>query len=83
MDIKKILYPIMTRLGIHEDPQRAEAEASAELINSLSEINREMEQNRRNYEFADDETLIDMYIYTLKAQEMKYKHILQKLKKSG
>lgn len=83
MDKNKILTffkNIMMRLGIVDDPEREESIKSAELINRIADINRDMEQSRLNYDFADDDTLIDMYIYTLKAQEMKYKHLLQKLR---
>ena len=72
----------LMKLGIIEDPDRAQQEASAELIRRITDVRRDMEQSRRNYEFADDDTLIDMYIYSLKAQEMKYKHLLQKVKKA-
>lgn len=54
-----------------------------ELMKQIYDIGRDMEQSRRNYEFASDDTLVDMYIYTLKAQEMKYKHLLQKAKKNA
>ena len=56
---------------------------SEELMQQIYEIGRDMEQSRLNYEFASDETLIDMYIYTLKAQEMKYKHLLERAKKNA
>ena len=80
--LRAICSGILVRLGITEDPDRVQRQASAELIDRISDVHRDMEQSRRNYEFADDDTLIDMYIYSLKAQEMKYKHLLQTIKKA-
>ena len=79
MEIKTIIERIKLFAVGKEDTDSE----NDELMRQIHEIGRDMEQSRRNYEFASDETLVDMYIYTLKAQEMKYKHLLEKAKKNA
>lgn len=43
----------------------------------IRETRANIEMCRRNYEFTNDETLIDMYIYSIKAYEMQYKYLLK------
>lgn len=85
MDRNKLLKSmnnILINLGIIDGSKQDENIALEELKSRINATSREMEQNRQNYDFANDDTLIDMYIYTLKAQEMKYKHLLHKLRGS-
>jgi hypothetical protein len=47
------------------------------LYEMIRETREDIDLCRRNYEFTNDETLIDMYIYAIKAHEMRYKYLLQ------
>ena len=79
MDIRAVIEKLKY-LAIGKEETECE---ESELMRQIYEIGRDMEQSRKNYEFASDETLVDMYIYTLKAQEMKYKHLLEKAKENA
>ncbi len=48
----------------------------------LSEAQKELSAYRRNLMFADTEALTDMYIYALKAAEIRYDHILNLIRKA-
>ena len=59
-----------------------EEKKHAELINLLSETKEELARCRRNLMFADSEALTDMYIYSIKAGEMRYAHLLRLAKET-
>jgi len=48
----------------------------------ILEAQQEIASNRRNLMFADSEALTDMYIYAIKASEIRYAHLLQLAKKA-
>lgn len=52
-------------------------ETDLELLHMIDEARENIALCRRNYDFVSDDTLVDMYIYSLKAYEMKYKHLLR------
>ncbi len=63
-------------LGKFQEKKKA-PEKDESLYTLLSEAQRELSAYRRNLMFADTEALTDMYIYALKAAEIRYAHILR------
>ncbi len=51
------------------------------LYEMIRETREDIEVCRQNYEFTNDETLIDMYIYAIKAHEMRYEYLIKIAKK--
>ncbi len=47
----------------------------------LEEAQADIATCRRNLAFTDDATLIDMYIYAIKAHELRFAHLLKLAKK--
>lgn len=54
-----------------------------EVFRLLQETRAEIAACRANLAHTDDETLIDMYIYAIKANELRFAHLLQLAKKEG
>ncbi len=63
----------------HEKADEPRDEALRALI---LEAQQEIANNRRNLMFADSEALTDMYIYAIKASEIRYAHLLQLAKEA-
>ena len=63
-------------------PQRPEEEKDEELHALLLEAQREIAVSRQGLKFADSKSLTDMYIYAIKASELKYAHLLQLAKEA-
>ena len=61
-------------------PQRAEDEKDEELHALLLETQREIAASRQGLWFADSDALTDMYIYAIKASELRYAHLLRMAK---
>ena len=57
-------------------------EKDLELITSIIKTKSEVENARKNFEFADGE-LIDYYLYYIKASQAKLNYLLKKAKKQG
>ncbi len=49
----------------------------------IREAQKDIADCRRNLMFADSEALTDMYIYAIKAHELRYAHLLQMAKKAA
>ena len=62
------------RKGTEENPKD---EALHALI---LEAQKDIADNRRNLMFADSDALTDMYIYAIKASEIRYEHLLRMVK---
>lgn len=63
-----------------EDPAPARDE---ELCALIREAQKDIADCRRNLMFADSDELTDMYIYAIKAHELRYAHLLQMAKKNA
>ncbi len=57
--------------------ERTETPKDAELFRLLRETQEELARCRQNLMFADSQALTDMYIYSIKAHEMRYAHLLR------
>ena len=49
----------------------------------LLETQKAIEESRQGLQFADSEALTDMYIYAIKASELRYAHLLRMAKKAA
>ncbi|HHW00926.1 MAG TPA: YaaL family protein [Clostridiaceae bacterium] len=54
-----------------------------ELLDSIRSARDEWMRANNNFEYADEQGLIDYYIYVIKACETKYEHYLKKAKEKG
>ena len=54
-----------------------------EILDALKHIKGEMEQNKQNFDLAEDSRLIDSYIYEIIALNKKYEYFLDQAKKNG
>lgn len=61
---------------------KSEAEKRLELIMSFIKTRDALENARKNYEFADD-SLIDYYLYEIKANQSKLDYLISKAKQLG
>lgn len=77
--IKKITAALYKLRGEKNEPE----EKDRELLKLLKETQEELSRCRRNLMFADSEALTDMYIYSIKAHEIRYAHLLQLAKKTA
>ncbi len=66
---------------LHPEKTDKQPEDTA-LIDLLEEARSDIAICRRNLEFTDDAALIDMYIYAIKAHELRFAHLLQLAKKN-
>lgn len=55
----------------------------SELLENLKKAKQEWIVASTNYEFAQDEELIDYYVYAIKAAQLKYDYLLKKVKEVG
>ncbi len=62
--------------------EKTENEQKKELIKSIIETKKLMENARCNYNFAEDE-LIDFYLYQIKAYQAKLNYLIKKAKEHG
>ncbi len=58
-------------------PKNVTEEKDEALYALLLETQREIAASRQGLRFADSEALTDMYIYAIKASELRYAHLLQ------
>lgn len=63
--------------------QNNEREDMYDLLENLNRAKQEWIVASTNYEFAQDEDLIDYYVYALKAAQLKYDYLLRRVKKLG
>ena len=56
---------------------------SQDLLRQLELARREMEIADLNYEFANEDDLVDYYIYQMKAAEIKYQYLLKQARDKG
>ncbi len=68
------------KLGINK---KAISEEDKDLLISLEKVKQNLELVYMNFEYATDTALIDCYIYELKALQMKYEYLIQKVKARG
>lgn len=54
-----------------------------ELVENLKKTRNEWVTATMNYEFAQEDELIDYYIYLMKAAQLKYDYLLKKAKERG
>ena len=60
-----------------------EQEKMSELFSSIEQARRELEAAQANYDYATDPSLLEYYIYDLKAAEMRLNYYLKLAKKDG
>ena len=61
---------------------KTDKEKQLELIISVIKTRNDLENSRKNYEFAED-NLIDYYLYEMKANQSKLDYLLNKAKQLG
>lgn len=61
---------------------KSESEKKLELIISVINARKDLENATRNYEFAEG-NLIDYYLYEIKASQSKLDYLIKKAKKQG
>lgn len=61
-------------------PQKETEEKDDALRALLIETQREIAASRQGLRFADSEALTDMYIYSIKASELRYSYLLRMAK---
>jgi len=54
-----------------------------ELIGSLKEAKREWADATMNFDYVDDQEMVDYYTYKIKACEIRYEYFLRKIKERG
>ena len=54
-----------------------------EIIESIERIKQELSAARMKFNMADDEALIDSYIYEISALNSKYQYFIKKAKEEG
>jgi len=54
-----------------------------DLLRHLQEAKKELDTARSNFEFAEDEQMIDFCIYRLKAAETRYQYILKQIREKN
>lgn len=54
-----------------------------DLMENLKKARNELAVATMNYEFAKEDELIDFYIYSMKAAQIKYDYLLKKVKEKG
>ncbi len=64
---------VFTRLK-QEKPEKPQ---DRELYKLIQETQEELARCRQNLMFADSQALTDMYIYSIKAHELRYAHLLR------
>lgn len=65
---------------IFADTEKTEPK-DVELLKMIDDVKDEINLCRRNFEFCDNDTLTDMYIYAIKANELRYANLLRIAKK--
>jgi len=56
---------------------------SKALLRSLREAKRELDVARSNFEFAENEEMVDFFIHSLNAAETRFQFLLKKAKEKG
>lgn len=74
------LAALLSRIHREKTPEEKDMEALHALI---EEARQDISDCRRNLMFVDSEDLTDMYIYAIKAHEMRYSHLLQMAKRAA
>lgn len=73
---------LLMRKNISEEANTKEYEAR-DLLKNLQEAKKELDTARSNFEFADDEQMVDLSIYRLKAAETRYQYILKQIREKN
>ena len=61
-------------------PKKAESPKDEALRALILEAQKDIATNRAGLQFADSDDLTDMYIYAIKAAEIRYEHLLRMVK---
>ncbi len=61
---------------------KSKEELNIMLVQSIIKTNNDLQNARKNYEFAEGE-LIDYYLYQIKANQSKLNYLIKKSKRSG
>lgn len=77
------LSKISAFLGKYMGEKPKAPEGDTELLRLLRETQSEIARCRKNLMFADSDALLDMYIYSIKANELRYDHLLQLAKQTA
>jgi len=62
--------------------EKTDKERDMELMKSVIKTKIDLENDNKNFEFADGD-LVDYYIYRIKANQAKLDYLLKKVKKKG
>lgn len=57
------------------------SEEERQIMELLKETQEEIDQIHNKYDYATDQSIIDSYIYQLKALHLRYEHLLNEVKK--
>lgn len=63
--------------------EKNEIEKEKQLIRSIMQTKEELSNASINFEYAEDEKLVDYYIYQIKANQAKLDHLIKKAKDKG
>lgn len=64
-----------------DNPEHIFTEEEKNIIKLIKETQEEIDNVHNKYDYATDQTVIDSYIYQLKALHLRYEHLLQQVKK--
>lgn len=62
---------------------KSEFEKDEEIIKSIIKAKRDLENARRNFEYAQNQDLVDFYIYQIKANQAKIDYLIKLAKAKG
>ena len=65
------------------DEKRKTTEEEKEVLRTLENLRCDLDVTQKNLDTVTDETLIDSYIYELKAVQMKYAYYIKLCKEKG
>lgn len=85
-DSKNPIMDVLNNFLLYRKTQtdpNLEDEDTRELLKNLHEAKKEMEIANSNFEFAEEDGLVDLYIYRMKAAETRYQYLLKKVKQKG
>ncbi len=78
--IKNLLHDVYLYVK-NNSVANTEISEEQEVVNNLHEAKKELDEANASFEHADDNDLVDFYIYQAKAAETKYQYLLKKIKR--
>ncbi|MDK2800840.1 MAG: hypothetical protein PWP27_2094 [Clostridiales bacterium] len=85
-DNNNILQELLSNFFMQKKPPvkiNPKMREKEELIANLNQAKKELDIANTNFEFAQDEELVDYFIYKIKAAETRYQYLLKKAKEKN